>query len=226
MGKQINNNSGQTRNYAGQLVLDQASYLIQDAELSSFQVSNLLLADLASSNSSLTDTVANVEYTGSEAVKFLLDNPKKDMDGYPIHKLGGIHDPSGLRARLVGTHFGTITAGNTISLDWQIPSLAWLGLNKQCYLDGVEYHAENSKVGDHVTFQVVDKDGLVYPANTVLEEFASNFYVMPNLPNRILLYKGKLIAGFYLRIVYVSTGTVNVNLVANIFRHLGENENV
>lgn len=226
MSKQINNNSGQTKTYAGQQILDQASYLIQDGELTSFQASDLLLADLAANSSSLTDTIANVEHTGAEAVKFLLDNPKKDADGYPIYKLGGIHDPSGLRARLVGTHSGTITAGQTANLDWQVPALAWNGNNKQCYIDGVEYYAENSAVGDKVTFQVVDKDGLAYPAGTVLEEFATNFYVMPSLPNRILLYKGKLIVGLYLRIVYVSTGATDVNLVSNIFRHLGENENV
>lgn len=140
--------------------------------------------------------------------------------------LGGIKEPRGLRARLVGTHYSTIPNGSTTQLDWQIPQLSWLGSDKQAYFDGLEYCASSSEIGDTISFQVVDKDGLVYPAGTVLEEFASDIYVMPDTLNRTVLYKAKLPAGMYLRVVYKSTGSTDVKIVCNIFRHLAENEDV
>ncbi len=138
----------------------------------------------------------------------------------------GVTEPKGLRARLVGTHFDTINAGQTKDIDWQIPQLSWLGYNKQSYFDGLEYCASNAEVGDKIKFQVVDVDGIAYPAGTVLEEFGTDVYVMPNTLNRIILYKAKLIVGMYLRLKYNSIGTTDVKIACNIFRHLNEKENV
>lgn len=151
--------------------------------------------------------------------------PSRNSNGDFILNLSGIKDPLGLRARLVGSHFATITAGQSADIDWQIPQLAWLGQNKHSYFDGIEYCA-SAELGDKITFQVVDVDGISYPAGTVLEEFGTNVYVMPNAINKVVLYKAKLIVGMYLRLKYTSTGSTDVKIACNIFRHLAENENV
>jgi hypothetical protein len=152
--------------------------------------------------------------------------PDRAADGSFVLSIAGLNEPHGLRARLVGSHNATITAGQTVNLDWQIPQLAWLGVNKQAYFDGVQYYAKSAEVGDNLKYQVVDIDGIVYPAGTVLEEFGSAYYVMPDSHVTTLLYKAKLIAGMYIRIVYTSVGATNVKFVCNLFRHLNENETV
>lgn len=133
----------------------------------------------------------------------------------------GLREPRGLRARLKGTHFATVTAGQTANLDWQIEQLQWEGTNKDSFFDGVEYYAKNGEIGDKIKFQVVDVDGLVSPPGTVIEEFG-DVYAMPNSPTDIILYKGKLVPGLYARLVYVSTGGQDVVIVCNMFRHLNE----
>lgn len=135
-------------------------------------------------------------------------------------QLSGVKDPRSMRARMIGSHYATVAAGTTKNIDWAIPQLSWLGVNKQSYFDGVEYYAGNSTVGDTITFQVVDVDGIAYPAGTVLEEFATNWYVMGDTHSTLILYKAKLVAGMYIRVVYTSTGATNVDFVCNVFRHL------
>lgn len=144
-----------------------------------------------------------------------------------IQETSGVRDPDGLRARLVGTHNVTVTKNTTQDIDWLIPDLTWSGSSKQCYFDGLQYYAENAKLGDRATFQVIDIDGVLYPAGTVLEEFSTNWYIMPDYAQKILLYKAKLIKDLYIRIKYTSTSTTtDVNFVCSLFRHLNENENL
>lgn len=125
-----------------------------------------------------------------------------------------------LRARLIGMFNETITKESTVELDWKILSVSYLGVTKDSFMDGIEYVAFNSKVGDTMTFQVVDKDGVFYPAGTVLDEFGKNWGVFPN-QNTIKLYKAKLIPNMYIRIIYTSTSTTtDVDFVCNLFRHM------
>ncbi len=139
----------------------------------------------------------------------------------------GIPSPNGLRARLAGTHFGTAVKNTVTDFDWQIPQLSWLGVNKQSYFNGIEYFAKNALPHDKLTFQVVDKDGLIYPAGTLLEEFGTDWPVMPDAPTDIILYKAKLIPGMYIRVKYNTTSTdTDVIFSCGIYRHLAVNENV
>ena len=69
-------------------------------------------------------------------------------------------------------------------------------------------------------FQVVDVDGIAYPAGTVLEEFGTNFYVAPDVLEDIILYEASMPAGMYIRIKYTSTGTTNVEFMSNLYRHI------
>lgn len=138
---------------------------------------------------------------------------------------GGIADPKGLRARLIGSHFATITAGQTLDIDWQINQLSWIGVNKEMYFDGIQYFAKNAEIGDSIKFQVVDVDGLTYPAGTILEEFG-HVYVIPDKEIKIILYKAKMPAGMYIRVKYESIGSTNVKIICNLFRHLNEKKDV
>ena len=158
---------------------------------------------------------------------FATNSTKVLVDTTQHVRSSGVTESGGLRARLVGTHFGTATKNSTTDFDWQMVNISWIGQNKQCYFNGVEYYAKDAEVGDKITFQVVDVDGLVYPAGTVLEEFATGWPVMPDTNNDILLYKAKMIPGFYIRIKYESVSTTtDVKLACGIYRHIHEGEDV
>jgi len=138
--------------------------------------------------------------------------------------VGGIKEPNNYRARLQGMGCWTITAGQTVDCDYQMEQLAWLGTNKKAYFDGVQYYAKDATLGDSVQFQVVDKDGLVYPAGTVLEEFGDNWFVGPNILEDIRLFKSLIYPGFYIRVKYTSTGGTDVKFMCNMFRFVKTNE--
>jgi hypothetical protein len=73
MSKKICNKSGETRNYAGQLVDDDDFYIIAPSELESFQNNDTLVADLAIGDATLIDTEGPTEFIGTDAVMFLLN---------------------------------------------------------------------------------------------------------------------------------------------------------
>jgi len=67
----------------------------------------------------------------------------------------------------------------------------------------------------------VDVDGIVYPAGTVLEEFASGWHVAPDILEDVILYRAALVAGMYLRAKYENAHATNdVEFCCNIFRHI------
>jgi hypothetical protein len=147
--------------------------------------------------------------------------------------LSGVKEPNGMRARLVGAINQTITAGQTVNCDWLVPQLTYKGVNKPSIFDGIEYFAENAKVGDRAQFQVVDKTGFGVLAGWysqatfdamgncyVVEEFGKDWAMMPNEQNQISLYRALLVPGLHVRLKYTSTGSVDVNLVVNLFRHM------
>ena len=156
------------------------------------------------------------------------DNYKSSANKkFPSQEVSGVQDPKGMRARLTSLCDETVTQNTTQDLDWQIDQLNWLGVNKQSYFDGIEYYAKDANIGDCVTFQIVDKDGLVYPAGTILEEFGKDWKIFPDTLTTVKLYKAKLIVGMYIRVKYTSTSTTtDPRFVCNIFRHLNDKENV
>lgn len=162
----------------------------------------------------------------AEGIAFLRGELPVQIDGaVPVHQFP-LAEADNLRARLLGFMNDTIPAGEEKNLDFQIPLIDWLGTNKQSYMDGIQYYAKNAEVGDSMKFQVVDKDGVAYPADTVLDEFGTNWYVMPNSETTIRLYKAKLIPFLYIRIKYKSTGQEDVKVVCNLFRHMATDENL
>lgn len=139
--------------------------------------------------------------------------------------VSGVKDPKGMRARLVGCFDSTITKTTTANVDWQMPQLSHLGVNKISYFDGIDLCCDNYALGDSVKFQVVDVDNLLsYGAGFVLEEFGLDFKIFKREYD-LKLYKAKIIPGMYLRIEYTSVGTVNdVRVLGNLYRHLNANE--
>jgi hypothetical protein len=67
--------------------------------------------------------------------------------------------------------------------------------------------------GDYLEMEVVDKDGILFPAGTVLKKFVDHEYVSPNGHWELLTNDGALIpAGIYVRVRYVSVGSVGVTI--------------
>ena len=144
-------------------------------------------------------------------------------------KTFALAEGSGLRARLIGMHNGVNVPKNQANtLDWVIPQTSYVGVNKQSYMDGIQYKAKDGVEGDKLTFQVVDKDNLLgYGAGFVLDEFGKDWPVVPDEKDVIRLYKAKLLPGFYIRMIYTSVGTVNdVTLSVGLFRHMDTSEDL
>ena len=148
----------------------------------------------------------------------------------------GVAEPNGKRARMIGMGAATITAGQTVDIDWLMPQLQYQSVNKKSIFNGVEYYANSADNFDKVTFQIVDKDGFGVIAGWytqaqfdamgnlyVIEEFATDWYIMPDTNVELILYKSDIVPGLYIRAKYESVGSVDVKFSINLFRHLLEN---
>lgn len=156
-------------------------------------------------------------------------------------ELGGIRHSKGMRARLIGVVNQTVPKNTTTDVDWLIPQLTWAGSNKKGYFDGIQYYVKSGYPGDSCTFQIVDKDGTgvslgLYPqayydaykdGNGVLvvEEFATDWPLIPDTKGDIILYKARLFPGLYIRSRVTSVSDVldDPYVMIGIYRHLDEN---
>lgn len=209
MSKWIYNTSGVEKTYVGVPIADGSFYQIPAAMLATYSANAALLADLANSVVKMSGD-GTTAYSGnaSQHIDFLKGSLPAKTEQV------GITDGGTLRARVIGSHFATITAGQTQNIDWTVTQLTYSGVNKDSYFNGVQYYAENAVIGDTVSFQVV------HPSLGVLDEFATGFYVAPNTKDTILLYRARLYPGTTIRIVYTSTGASDVNFMCNLFRHM------
>jgi hypothetical protein len=109
---------------------------------------------------------------------------------------------------------GTATAGTSTNIDYQLP--------EDRLVLGAYAILSNHVLGDSMTVQVVDKDGLYYPAGTVLNQFTSSWYVASDTQTQRGMeapYPAKILAGLYLRCIYTSTGLLNVACYFNVLFH-------
>jgi hypothetical protein len=109
---------------------------------------------------------------------------------------------------------GTAIANTNTNIDYQLPEDRLI-LGAYAVLSG---HA----LGDHMTIQIVDKDGLYYPAGTVLNEFVTSWYAAPDVQTQKGMeapYPAKVLQGLYLRCIYHSTGLLNVSCHFNVLMH-------
>jgi hypothetical protein len=235
MAKWIKNADIIDNTWVGQLIPAGTYYEIQQHEEFDWANNSSLLADIGSGkaivakDSSGTNDIVDI----NEAINYLKDNLPKDVKISESATISGVKDPAGMRARLVGIINSTITAGQTVDLDWLCPQLSFDGVNKKSYFDGIEYYAKNGNIGDKATFQVVDKDGIGVLVGWytqaqfdamgnlyVVEEFGEDWYMIPDALEHLMLYKAAIVPGLYIRMKYTSTGSTNVDIVVNLFRHL------
>ncbi len=95
------------------------------------------------------------------------------------------------------------TKNSTTNIDFQMPA--------DRYLNGANWYCKDAELGDYFVFQVVDVDNLLgYGAGLVLSTWVEKWYVGPN---EWIFFQsptaGLVNAGFYLRGIYTSVGTVN-----------------
>jgi hypothetical protein len=121
----------------------------------------------------------------------------------------------------------TIPAGTTGNMD--------LKLIDDHLLTGVQISAHGSAFGDSINLQVIDKDLIIesayghaiavvkYPNYPVLRQFSTNWKINSDTQMKLdkeKLYPAKVIAGLYLRATYTSTGSTDVDLIANYELHI------
>lgn len=119
-----------------------------------------------------------------------------------------------LKFRGKGISF-TALAGQTTSYDYK--------LTQARLIDGTQLILKDHANGDSIKFQVVDVDNILgYGAGTVLDEFATDWYVASDKQDQgetRLPYSAEIVANLYIRLVYVSTGGTNVSVKCNLFAH-------
>lgn len=110
---------------------------------------------------------------------------------------------------------GTAAFGTVSNVD--------LVMTDDCFLTGGRLRANIPVFGDYVDLQVVDKDNILgYGANVVLNQFVTKWYMRSDDQQQVeilLSYPSKVFAGLYLRLVYHSTGTVDVGVAVNYELH-------
>ena len=217
--KYIFNNSGGNKTYAGQLIADQAYYLIQTVEEVSFSTSSALITDIGSGDAVISKTGDNSGHITniSLAVDYLKNNPgPQDVDGAPLVRPRAFHSSDGFRARFKGALAGTANKNNITDIDYLV--------SEERYITGVRLIACDAVIGDSVDFQIVDKDNILgYGAGVVLDTFGESWWIDPTTPTQpdvVVSYPAKILAGLYIRVKYTSIGTADdVDVRANLYLH-------
>ena len=103
---------------------------------------------------------------------------------------------------------GTVTAGLIENVDYLVTD--------EMLINGGLIYFHNGVAGDTFTCQIVDKDGVYYPAGTVLKQWITDWNVFPNIKQDLTTPQaGTIPALVYLRVVYTSTGIVDVDVLVN-----------
>lgn len=111
---------------------------------------------------------------------------------------------------------GTATASSTSTISYYLDS-------GDRFFTGVQILCSNAAFGDYVTLRVVDTDNILgYGAGTVLDEFASSWFINPDQGGQLafeLPYLAELVQGWSIDVVYTSVGATDVNVAVNFFLH-------
>lgn len=105
----------------------------------------------------------------------------------------------------------TASANTTTTIDFQIP--------EDLFIRTMEVLYKNASFGDHVQIQVVDKDGIMTSAGTVLKTHIDAWYISPDgvLLKFSPLCPTKALKGLYLRFNYTSVAVLtSVNIAINL----------
>ena len=109
---------------------------------------------------------------------------------------------------------GTALAGTTSNID--------LTIADDCFFTGGVLRTKNATFGDHLSLQIVDVTGIYAPANTVLGQYATDWYMGSDVQEQVNIevpYPGSIYAGLVMRCVYTSIGTTDVAVTLNYTMH-------
>lgn len=203
---QIKNDSGSVQTWAGKEFAIAEEYTIP-SDTNRFKYSN---------NSALLTAIGSGDALVGDGTEYFTDINKavnwlKNID--PIVTVYAQSAAPDLNFRGKGIE-QTITAGQTQNVDYLITEAR--------EFDEIVIILKDHVFGDKADLQFVDKDGVAYPAGTVLATFFYDYYFAEDQQNQGILkvdYTGTLVAGFYLRLKYYSTGGTDVKVKANLFLH-------
>ena len=139
--------------------------------------------------------------------------PARDSNGNPIYRLTPFVSDSTVQFAGLGVS-GLHTAGAITNCDIKMPG--------DRYFNGLEIVLKNHDWDDYASMQVVDVDGIVAPAGTVLSEFATTWRFDDSVQNQgtfTLNYKATILKDLYIRIAYTSAGSTDVKANYNFFLH-------
>lgn len=109
----------------------------------------------------------------------------------------------------------TAIAGTTHNVD--------LIMTDDVFLTGGILRTDNAEFGDYADMQVVDKNNILgNGAGLVINQFVTKWYMRSDAQQQFetsLPYPSKIFAGLCLRLVYHSTGSVDVKVVMNYELH-------
>lgn len=107
------------------------------------------------------------------------------------------------KVRLQGVFHGEIPTGETLVMNWVVPS--------EKIMNGADYVALNCNIEDRITFQVV------HPTYGVIDQFADRLFARQAYVKQ--LYGARLIAGLTVRVIYENNGINLVKFNLNLDLH-------
>jgi len=173
--------------YAGQTILAGESYIAKEGEYSRFKSSNLLINNLT-----LESPLVSINsLTGSDGVGELFQVKSSVIVGGPK-----VYDE--------GFCF-TATFGTDTVYDHKFTSPVQISSGFM--------ESEGNHVKDSITLQLVDVDGVVYPAGTILHTYVKKYPVKRNGSTEIAndAITETSLQHFYVRVTYHSTGNSDVD---------------
>jgi hypothetical protein len=91
-------------------------------------------------------------------------------------------------------------------------------------LKAAKLFVPDAVLGDNLKFQIVDVDGVAYPAGTIIAEYVRSWCIFPNVANEVedVSISSPIPQGFYIRLKYNSdaSATVDPKGVINLIGYL------
>ncbi len=148
--------------------------------------------------------------------------PPRDKKGRPLQRRSNVAIDDSFRVRHCGIFKETIAASTSVNIDWQIPQLQFMGQDVTSLMVGVRYQIIGGEQINppEIDFSALDKDGLIYPAGTVVDSFANSFYMFSDDKAEIREHKADLIPGFYIRASINNIGNQSITFICNLLRYI------
>jgi hypothetical protein len=112
---------------------------------------------------------------------------------------------------------GAVSASGITNIDAKFPEERWINAGR-LYVVG-------AKLGDKIGMEVVDKDGIVSPAGTVLNTFAKDLFINPESVFQLDYespYVARLYSFLYIRIKYNAIDADTRHVYLNVVGHIPE----